>query len=280
MADELGFVYTDEPDPDTCEFCGRPLSPVGWRSLVRAEITKWDGWEKCGCAKAVDRRNKQELARIQKQQEEAEAARKEAMRQKVQRLFDMSQLGRRFRNRTFENWVVTPQNKKALESAKKYAAEFDQMKTDGIGILLSGSMGTGKTHLGAAIANALINEGTPVIMNTMIGLLNKIKNAYDGEIRETEGQLINLYSTVDLLIIDDLGKERPSEWALEKLYTIINARYENLLPVVITTNYSVDKLVSRLTIKDNYETAEAIVSRLGEMCVGEEMNFEDWRLKP
>ena len=72
----------------------------------------------------------------------------------------------------------------------------------------------------------------------------------------------------DLLIIDDLGKEKVSEWTLEKLYYVINSRYEDCLPIVITTNYDPEKLVRRLTVKDNFETAEAIVSRICEPASG------------
>ena len=278
-ADKIGLTYPDPPPAKECEFCGKILKPVGWRALTRAEILKWTGWQECDCFEAQKRKLDLKVEEEIKKTKEKEAARKAELKKRIETLFDMSQLGKRFRTRTFENWKITPNNKHAYESAKKYALEFEKMKEKGIGLMLTGTMGTGKTHLAAAITISLINKGTPVIMNTMINLLNKIKGAYGGELKETENELINLYSTVDLLIIDDLGKERTNEWTLEKLYTIINARYENLLPVVITTNFDIERLISRLSLKNNTETAEAIVSRLNEMCVGLEMNYEDWRLK-
>lgn len=280
-ARDLGFAFRYEPPEEKyCEFCERTLVPVGRRALMRAEIVEWTGWQECICREALKKKADLEAQRERKQAEEEEAARKAMFQERVRKLFDMSQLGKRFMTRTFATWKLTPENKKAFESAKKYAEKFETYKEKGIGLMMSGTKGTGKTHLAAAITIELINKGTPVIMNTMIGLLSKIKGAYDGEIKETENSLIDLYSTVDLLVIDDLGKERPNEWVLEKLYTIINARYENLLPVIVTTNYDIDRLRDRLTVKNNTETAEAIVSRLNEMCVGIEMNWEDWRLKP
>ena len=80
-----------------------------------------------------------------------------------------------------------------------------------------------------------------------------------------------------ILIIDDLGKERPSEWTLEKLFTIINNRYENNLPVIITTNYNREKLRERLACNKNYEIADSIISRLYEMCKGINITGKDKR---
>jgi len=144
--------------------------------------------------------------------------------------------------------------------------------------LLTGTYGTGKTHLAAAICHELIKQGYQPIFGTMITLLGKIKATYsDDESAETEERIINTYLNCDLLIIDDLGKEKVSEWTLEKLYYVINSRYEDCLPIVITTNYDPEKLVRRLTVKDNFETAEAIVSRICETCIGVKMNWADQR---
>ena len=280
-ARDLGFVFRYEPPKEKeCEFCGRKLFPLGLRAPRRAEIIEWTGWQECICAESARHKKKLEAEKEKQRVAEEEAARKALLQERVRELFNMSQLGKRFMTRTFATWKLTPENKKAFESAKKYAEKFETYKEKGIGLMMSGTKGTGKTHLAAAITIELINQGTPVIMNTMIGLLSKIKGAYDGELKETENSLIDLYSTVDLLVIDDLGKERPNEWVLEKLYTIINTRYDNLLPVIVTTDYDIDRLRDRLTVKNNTETAEAIVSRLNEMCVGIEMNWEDWRLRP
>ena len=71
-----------------------------------------------------------------------------------------------------------------------------------------------------------------------------------------------------MLIIDDLEKERPSEWTLEKLFTIVNNRYENNLPIIITTNYNKEKLRKRLLCNNNEEIVDSIISRLYEMCRG------------
>ena len=145
------------------------------------------------------------------------------------------------------------------------------------GLILVGNNGVGKTHLACSIANELIKNGIPIIYGTLINLLAELKNSYDSDNNISEREIIKLYEKVNLLIIDDLGKENPSEWGLEKLFTIINSRYENNLPVVITTNYNRERLRERLANNVNYEIADSIISRLYEMCKGISLNGKDKR---
>jgi DNA replication protein DnaC len=266
-----------EPAPKNikCEFCGKELLPIGRRHMLKLEIVTWSSFEECQCEKAIRRREEIRLKEERRQKEEEEAARRAEFQARVKKLFDQSKLGARFLNRTFEAFKVTEENKLAFESAKKYSTDFQKFKAEGIGLNFNGAYGTGKTHLAAAITIDLINRGIPVIMGTTITLLGKFKEAYDR--RESESEIIDLYSTIDLLIIDDLGKERVNEWVLEKLYLIINNRYENNLPLVITTNYNIEDLTKRLSTNQNIDTAEAITSRLWEMCRGIEMVGADWR---
>ena len=101
----------------------------------------------------------------------------------------------------------------------------------------------------------------------MINLLGVIKESYKID-TVTEEHIMDLYSKIPLLIIDDLGKERPSELVLEKIFTIVNNRYERNLPIVITTNYNRDQLGERLASGSNVIIADSIISRLYEMCSG------------
>ena len=89
---------------------------------------------------------------------------------------------------------------------------------------------------------------------------------------------LDIFLNVDLLILDDVGKERVTEWRLEKLFEILNNRYENNLPIVFTSNYSLEVLPQKLSIsKNNTDVAESIVSRIYEMCRGIPMNGLDYR---
>ena len=124
------------------------------------------------------------------------------------------------------------------------------------------------------------------IPTRIVGINNNIKKLNQGRCRlyniftpvlessepkkpdEENYENIEKYSKTPLLIIDDLGKERPSEWTLEKLFTIVNNRYENNLPIIITTNYNKEKLRRRLLCNSNEEIVDSIISRLYEMCRG------------
>ena len=148
-------------------------------------------------------------------------------------------------------------------------------------MFITGPKGTGKTHLAAAIANQLMQEGTAVVCMTMIDLLDRIKQTYEKQKQwgATEGSVLNTYKEVPLLIIDDMGKEPATEWAVSKIYAIINERYEAYLPTIITTNYSDSELVRRLTPKDTGDstTADATIDRLREMCAAIVTTGDSWR---
>lgn len=263
--------------PRKCEFCGRTLRAIGLYINVKF-FRRWihghDDFEECNCEGTL----KHQAALKRKAEERARIEKEKTYQAKVKWLMEKSKLGKRFMNRTFKNFKVNSKNRDAYNTAKRYADEFKQYRDRGDGLIFVGSYGTGKTHLAAAICHQLIKQEYQPIFGTMITLLGNIKTTYNSDDKEeTEEQVIQTYTNCDLLIVDDLGKERPTDWALEKLYYIINTRYEKCLPIVITTNYDIDKLIKRLTVKDNIETAQAIVSRIYEICVGVDMIWEDYR---
>lgn len=150
----------------------------------------------------------------------------------AQRLRDESNLGERFLNRTFENFDVE-RNKKAYASAKAYADRENLFSDRENCRMFVGDVGTGKTHLAAAIANQLINRGIPVLFSTCSEHMAKIKSQFD---TDYNGQYIMQMKNIPMLVIDDLGKERRTEWTESVLFDVFNHRYEHMLPTVITTN--------------------------------------------
>ena len=255
-----------------CEFCGKELRQevntwvVGGKEICIKRIP-----ERCNCTQAKEYWKEQDEFERIKLLTKLEIERKKNM----ERLYTHSGMSSRLRNYNFENYKVCNENKTAYFKAKKYVADLLAGKKSN-SLFITGNIGTGKTHLAASIANELIKNGQPVIFGTLINLLTEVKDSYsiDGEY---ESKIINKYSKIGLLIIDDLGKERPNEWTLEKLFTIINNRYENNLPVIITTNYNREKLRERLACNKNYEIADSIISRLYEMCKGINITGKDKR---
>ena len=113
-------------------------------------------------------------------------------------------------------------------------------------LFIQGGYGCGKTHLAAAIANASLSKGTPVLFVNVPDLLDYLRAAYNPSAEETYDQRFNEVRDAPVLILDDLGTQNATAWAEEKLYQILNARYVFKRPTVITTNLDLDELDPRL----------------------------------
>lgn len=164
-----------------------------------------------------------------KRQEEAKAK-----QDRIKRVLALSNLGERFKNASFETWVHTPGTESCFGAMKNYAEEFSK-KTE-TGFCIYGRAGNGKSHLAAALVNAVIHKGYTAVFIEVPDLFSQIKATYGAESEGSEDKILRSLSHCDLLVLDDAGAERPSEWVQEKFYQIINARYKDHLPVVITTN--------------------------------------------
>ena len=264
-----------------CKYCNKELQQVGFYLNINILIN-WMSkgeFERCDCKES--KKKWAQLDNLEKEENEKNEKDKNLRqyRENLERVMKYSKLGERFKDRTFSTFKITNENKMPYETCIRYVEKFKDLRTSGIGLLITGNYGSGKTHLVAAIAHELMKQGYRPIFGTLIILLEKIKSSYgESYSKENEEQIIRKYINCDLLIIDDLGKEKPSEWMLEKLYYIINYRYESNRPIIITSNYDDSKLISRLTVGDNVETAEAIVSRMYEMCQGVNMKgCKDYR---
>lgn len=138
-------------------------------------------------------------------------------------------------NWTFEN--DDRKNAKLSDAMQNYAKNFTDFRKDGKGLLLYGTVGTGKTYFAASIANRLIDQGFNVKMTNFARLTNQIQGMFDGK-----QEFIDSLNRYSLLIIDDLGTERKSEFMQEMVFNIIDSRYRSGLPFIITTNLTADEL--------------------------------------
>lgn len=157
-----------------------------------------------------------------------------------------------------------------ISSAKKYVETWKDRKKNNDGLLLWGDVGTGKTFYAACIANALIEKGESVLVTNFAKILNQLSGMYSSEKNDFIASLMK-YS---LLVIDDFGIERNTEFALEQLFNIIDERYKSKLPLIITTNLSLH------TLKNPEDTAhKRIYDRVLSMCVPVKFVGDNHRVK-
>lgn len=166
----------------------------------------------------------------------------------------------------FDAFTQRADNEKALKTARFYAEHFDLMLERNQGLLFWGAPGTGKTFTAACIANHLIDRGVSVLMTSFVKILGTIGYGSDAE------QLIERISRVKLLVIDDLGAERSTDTALEKVYNIIDSRYRAKLPIILTTNNQ----MADMKLEDNIQYSR-IYDRIFEMCYPVEFKGRSWR---
>ena len=242
-----------------CEFCGRELTPIGLDYLYANFSPDNIEYERCICKKA------QEYWK-EKDKQEYEIAKRKHFREVINKINKQNYIGMKFQNLNFENFNINSENELAIAIAKDYVNK-NITSANANGLIIMGESGVGKTHLAASIANKLIENDKIVLMGRLTTLLDMIKETFKDNTK-SENELIELYSNVDMIIIDDLGTERISNWALEKLYTIIENRNENRLPIIITTRFNKQGLIERFSQCQDEQLVDAIISKLYQMCYG------------
>ena len=251
-----------------CQFCGKELEQLNF--MNNGIKIYFPAYKDCNCPEAKeDKKKKLEIERLRIEQEKKQEEIKrqqmlaEKEKRKINELFGNSGMSIRAMNCLFKDFEQTAGNEKAYKACTSYAKDFDSvLKNKRNGLFITGCCGVGKSHLAFATANYLIKNGYSVIAMTMIDLLLKLKSSFNGG-KQTEEEILKIYEDCDLLIIDDLGKEKPTEWALQMIYAIVDRRYNAYKPIIITTNFNADELIKKL---GDSSIANAIMDRLFEIC--------------
>jgi DNA replication protein DnaC len=191
---------------------------------------------------------------------------------------------KRYLHCTFTNFsAYNASLERALEQARRVSDRFpaaSDLREQGRGLLLDGQPGVGKTHLAVAVLKQVIQtSGARGLFYDTRDLLRVIRSTYDPSIRTTELEILRPVMTADLLVLDDLGAEKTSEWVEETLNLIVNTRYNERRLTIFTSNY--------LDIPDDTDPNSLLFrigfrmrSRLHEMCEFIEMDGADYRELP
>ena len=169
-------------------------------------------------------------------------------------------------NWTFANDDLS--NEKITKAAQRYVDHFAELRKNGKGLLLYGNTGTGKTYTACEIANALIDQGYPVLVTNFARILNTLQGTYDKQ------EYLDSLNACQLLVVDDLGIERDTAYAKEQVFNVVDSRYRSGLPMIITTNLSMEKIKN----PDDIENRR-IYDRILERCFPIEVNGSSRRRK-
>ena len=184
----------------------------------------------------------------------------ESAEERRRHLDTVMELKRRgFTDLTMQEWTFAHDNGKCPQMSKAhlYVEHWEQMRENNYGLLLWGKVGTGKSYFAGCIANALLEKDVPVLMTNFPTILNRMTGLFGSDRADFLASL-NAY---DLLILDDLGAERGTEYALEQVFAVIDARYRSRKPLIVTTNLTLDAL------KHPDDLAHArIYDRILEIC--------------
>ena len=230
----------DHIGEDGLVYCGK----CGSRKQLRVKFG-----DKTHVVRCVCKCESKELEEKKKQEEYEEQMRR------INRLKEASMMDKKYREVTFDKYEVREENKKVFEMAKKYVDRFQDMYKKNQGLLLYGPVGTGKSFTAACIGNYLLDNAKPVIMTSFVKILQDIWE------NDREAEYITILNSASLLIVDDLGTERETDYALEKVYNIIDSRVRADKPMIITSNLELNDMMECEDIRK-----KRIYDRILECC--------------
>ena len=217
------------------------------------------------------------------------------VRRRAEKFLVQANIPRRYQDCLLDNYETKfPSAHRSLGVAHLRAKKFVEsypLETGGTGLLLTGSIGVGKTHLAVGILHALVTErGATGLFVDYRDLLKQVQHSYNPKVSATEMQILAPVFEAEVLVLDELGASKPTDWVWDTVAHILNTRYNDRRTTIITTNYAnhapltadsgksdAGKAMREDTLGDRI--GERMRSRLLEMCVVVEMQGEDFRQK-
>lgn len=204
-----------------CETHGVYTS-VGKRYFGKREV-----WAGCPACKAAD----------EAQQQQAEAVRAAAASSaRIEALIEEAAIPRRFIGRSFDNFrAATDAQKSALNIARQYAADFDGNLRRGAGLVLSGMPGTGKSHLAAAVLQAIMPRHCGMY-TTAMNVIRAVRGTWRKDSEKSESQILGILGSVPLLVLDEIGVQYGTDGEQTILFDVLDKRYRDMMPTILLTN--------------------------------------------
>ncbi|WP_213803830.1 ATP-binding protein [Granulicella sp. dw_53] len=220
------------------------------------------------------------------------------IQRRADRRVAQAHIPRRYEHCSLDNYDTHfPSSHRSLPAALLRARKFVEsypLETAGTGLLITGSIGVGKTHLAVGILQTLVAErGAIGLFYDYRDLLKQVQNSYNHQVSATELEILKPVFDAEVLVLDELGASKPTDWVWDTVAHILNTRYNDRRTTIITTNYA---NLAPLGLESNGSNGNAarsamreetlgdrigerMRSRLQEMCVVVEMQGEDFRQK-
>ncbi len=192
------------------------------------------------------------------------------------KLFDGARIPRRYEACTLQNYYPAPNNGsqlKAFNYAFRLVREYPAVER---GLLFTGTVGVGKTHLSVAILRGLMEKGVPCMFSEFGTLLKQIQDSYNPISKTSEMRVLAPVYQAEVLVLDELGASKPTDWVRDTMMNIIGTRYNDKKLTIFTTNYlDARRAPTDETLEDR--VGVRLRSRLFEMCKTVEIDGEDYR---
>ena len=185
-------------------------------------------WSGCAmCSEEKKEKEEKSRAELEKQLEQI----------RIEKMLDRACIPLRFREKNFENFIAsTPEQEKALSTAKVFSEQFHVHYKDGSSLIFSGKAGTGKTHLALAISQEVMNSGYTAMYLNAMDIIRMIRDTWRKDSDKSETDVLNVLGRIDLLIIDEVGVQRGTDDEQMLLFDVINRRYRDMMPIILLTN--------------------------------------------